>query len=646
MSTIFKHSSVQDAQVNQSDPILSESPIHFFVSRYAIAMVVMVIITNRIQHVCTPYGRPAQISPKERILLRLPSIGMLSFASFRLLQAMCADTSTPSAQNWLQYLRPWIPAAPGHLEPSSLLWTALLSACVAQCVSTAVRSLELTSSQEDPSTFNLVGFGFILYLHAHARQFTPNAHVYLIVISRIVELLGMNLLLCRKPPLISRLTYTMLLNSIMTVHYLYTVYCSDEYPIIHSGGRLMEVCIVAMIAMTIGLHLLTMYFVDGRIDLHRLFFHRSTLPRPTDDFSLAVLKLGTACLHATKLTGFSCEFPTLEAPLRTYVELYPDGRTIIEQSIEDLEEIEAKGRFPFEKEIKDVRVILEHSGVEMGGVVRGADGMRAMSNFFGTLFEIIWTVVREAGLYVSRFLPTPPTFVQQLPRYVRLFWHGTNGEAERTARIAREQLQKTQALRMHQRLDHLRQQRSLHAAQESEMNGLDPLELVALAEEAQNPEDAASFHETLIQHMLRSDTSPPLTRSAYKQLAEPSSLSLSDSGFSALFARSRLSYSKDSDQQTRLALIQLLQERRKALRANAPNEYDRERLRLCVVCCSEERTIICWPCRCVALCNTCRDTMANKQHALLALQTAHRRSMPLCPTCRTPVAAYSRLFLP
>ncbi|WFD45250.1 hypothetical protein MPSI1_003931 [Malassezia psittaci] len=362
-----------------------------------------------------------------------------------------------------------------------------------------------------------------------------------------------------------------------------------------------------------------MYFVDGRIDLHRLFFHRSTLPRSTDDFSLAVLKLGTACLHATKLTGFSCEFPTLEAPLHTYVELYPDGRTIIEQSIEDLEEIEAKGRFPFEKEIKDVRVILEHSGVEMGGVVRGADGMRAMSNFFGTLFEIVWTVVREAGLYVSRFLPTPPTFVQEVPRYVRLFWHGTNGEAERAARIAREQLQKSQALRIHQRLEHLRQQRSLRAAQESEMNDLDPLELVALAQDAQNPDDA-SFHETLIQHMLRSDASPPLTRSAYKQLAEPSSLSLSNSGFSALFARSRLSHTKDSDHQTRLALIQLLQERRSALRANAPNEYDRERLRL--------------------------DTMANKQHALLALQNANRRSMPLCPTCRTPVAAFSRLFLP
>lgn len=45
----------------------------------------------------------------------------------------------------------------------------------------------------------------------------------------------------------------------------------------------------------------------------------------------------------------------------------------------------------------------------------------------------------------------------------------------------------------------------------------------------------------------------------------------------------------------------------------------------CIVCYTEPRTIVCWPCRCLAMCDDCRSSMATlpvKQH--------------LCPTCRAP----------
>lgn len=512
------------------------------------------------------------------------------------------------------------------------------------------------SAQDDPSTFNLVGFGFILYIHAHARQFAPNAHVYLIVISRIVELLGMNVLLCRRPPLVSRLVFTMVLSAVMTVHYVYTAVQSDEYPIIHSGGRLMEVSILGMIVLTIALHLLTMYFVDRRVDLHRLFFHRSSLPHSTDDFSLAVLKLGTACLHATKLTGFSCELQALDTPLRTYVELRPDGSTVIENSIEDLEQMDSHTYHPLEHEIKDLRVVLEHSGVEMGGVVRGADKMRALTRFFQTLLEIVWTIVREGATYTARYLPAPPAWVHHIPRYVRLFWHGTNGEAERDARLAREAAQRAEAEKAHTRMEELRArraERALHSddASDEDEADLDATQLVALAQQDQGA-DAATFQDMLVKHMLRADAAPPLTRRAYARLAAPaapapaSTASASASGIDTWLPALARRSDDASDRQTCAALVHLLQERRDALRAHAPGDYDRERLRLCVVCCAEERTIICWPCRCVALCDGCRSTLASQQHAMLAMHTGHTRAMPLCPTCRAPVAAYSRLYLP
>lgn len=494
-----------------------------------------------------------------------------------------------------------------------------------------------------------------MYIHANAREFKPNAHVFLILIAKVAELLGMNILLCRNPPLLSRLFFTMAVSVVMSIHYLYTAMCTDEYPIIHSGGRLMEVCISAVILLTLFLHAMTMYFVDGSVDFRRLVFHRSNMPRRTDDFSLAVLKLGSACLHATQLTGLSCELKALDAPMHTYVELYPDGRTVIEHSIEDYEKMECDGINAFEKEIKDVRVEMEQSRVEMGGVVRGVDKMRAMWDFFGTLFEILWHMVSEVGQYFARYLPEPPDFVRNIPRNVRLVWHGTTGEAQRMARLEHESLQRTQAIRAHERMEHLRRRRDLQILRQrspstwSRGDDLNAAELVALAENSQsNSTSLVAFQDVLVKHMLRPDHAPPLTRSEYRQMATPPETPPnSDSWMSFLSARAEMSNTRtNSDRHTQLTLVRLLQERRDALWAQSPDTFDRERARLCVVCCSEDRTIICWPCRCLALCDSCRGTLANQQHALLALHASQARAMQLCPTCRAPIAAFSRLYLP
>jgi hypothetical protein len=44
----------------------------------------------------------------------------------------------------------------------------------------------------------------------------------------------------------------------------------------------------------------------------------------------------------------------------------------------------------------------------------------------------------------------------------------------------------------------------------------------------------------------------------------------------------------------------------------------------CVICATEPRDIICWPCRCLALCNDCRENLASRAPA----------SKHSCPCCR------------
>ncbi|KAJ7264011.1 hypothetical protein B0H12DRAFT_1180471 [Mycena haematopus] len=58
--------------------------------------------------------------------------------------------------------------------------------------------------------------------------------------------------------------------------------------------------------------------------------------------------------------------------------------------------------------------------------------------------------------------------------------------------------------------------------------------------------------------------------------------------------------------------------------------------RNCVICTCDAREIICWPCRCLSMCDGCREVLASRSAA-----SKHR-----CPCCRQPVEGYSRIFIP
>ncbi|KAF9532760.1 hypothetical protein CPB83DRAFT_580491 [Crepidotus variabilis] len=57
---------------------------------------------------------------------------------------------------------------------------------------------------------------------------------------------------------------------------------------------------------------------------------------------------------------------------------------------------------------------------------------------------------------------------------------------------------------------------------------------------------------------------------------------------------------------------------------------------VCVICMLEAREIICWPCRCLAMCDGCRETLSSRSSA-----SKHR-----CPCCRQIVEGYSKIYIP
>lgn len=522
--------------------------------------------------------------------MRLPAIFMLARSLRGLLLAMCADHTTPSMQPWLASLRGIIKGTPP--APVDLMWSTFMGACVSQCVCTVFRCLELIPAQDDPLTFNLVSFGFLLYIHAYAQEFIPNAHVYFILAVRVFELLGMNTLLTVRHPPISRLAFTTVTGLLLSAHFLFVTIYTNEYPVLHSATRVIETLVVGIIALTIVLHALTMYLVDGSVRMDKLLRLRGTQPRPNDDFSLAVLKVGNACLQATQCSGLAREIGPLATPLHTYVEMYSSGRSQLEYGLDDMDVAELQGINGFDTEVRDIHVMLEGVEPELGSVVRGADKLRAGRDFAMHLANIALQMLRMIFSRISMYLPAPPMFLRKLPRYLRLFWHGTNGEARREERLRHEAQERAQlaaaqerALSIHQRRLH---RRPLHASPVDE--DLDPMELLALAEVP--AADRTAFHNMLLTHLMRPDHAPPVTRRSYKAL-EAGSTGVSEAwATSAALQNMRgndfETIQAASDRQTHLALLYLLQQRRQAQK----EDKESERMRQCVVCCSEERYVL------------------------------------------------------
>lgn len=100
------------------------------------------------------------------------------------------------------------------------------------------------------------------------------------------------------------------------------------------------------------------------------------------------------------------------------------------------------------------------------------------------------------------------------------------------------------------------------------------------------PDDNSSG-PIMLSHLLDSNAAGPMTRRRFQRT------SLSNVTFSPTWAR--------------------------------PAQKREEEKQMCIVCYVEPRAVVCWPCRCLCICDDCRSSLASlplNQH--------------LCPTCRTP----------
>ncbi|GAA5857240.1 hypothetical protein JCM9279_001816 [Rhodotorula babjevae] len=160
--------------------------------------------------------------------------------------------------------------------------------------------------------------------------------------------------------------------------------------------------------------------------------------------------------------------------------------------------------------------------------------------------------------------------------------------------------------------------------------------------------DGEALAPYLLAHQLARTTSGPLTRRRYRSLLPSSSSSAVSSRHSPHDPVEALSTAIAARRGEVLASLPGVRPAAEELEA-ARDKWRDERARFCVVCQVEDRTIVLWPCRCLCLCEDCRASLADRATSASGGQQPGAPSGgggALCPTCRSEVQGFSRIYVP
>jgi hypothetical protein len=411
-----------------------------------------------------------------------------------------------------------------------------------------------------------------------------------------------------------RLIPTTICGLLNLIHFTYVYFFSSaQYPIFNFVPSLLELMLVLVIVTTVTLHVATQLLLVGQL-VQPVLGHQSAWPSRDEDYSVAILKVGIACLDATNVAGWGNEVAGVgfhEPALRdgASVTLTRSGVAKVDTPsiMQNGKVVKLRG---FAREIKTIHV--ESSGQDNGFLTGGYLGQSYM---------------RE----LKRFGQSSKAFTKGLwNACLRLAHRDKN--VNHPLRAASPSLNKSNhSLEQVNGEETTVYERFLRGEVESDRE-----------EEAEEDNFQAEFERS-----LESDDASNITTDDDDEEGSDGS---SDDDPAALYA--------DIDPLEAPVLIAHFQQthltrRRYMTQSQTPitwfsnskdsitpkalsNDQDEQRWKACVVCATEDRVIICWPCRCLALCDDCRANLASRQ-------TATKHS---CPCCRRTVEGYSRIFIP
>jgi len=388
------------------------------------------------------------------------------------------------------------------------------------------------------------------------------------------------------------------------VHFNYAIYTRHilDYPYALLVPSIFEEFFLLQILLTTGLNALTQILLQGRITRPLLGVGAAALPDLDEDFGVALIRIGTCSIAATSTIGLGNEVAGVCSADRTFVKLERDyavvhGPMLLGTRI-------GENQPGLSNEIKGIKV-------EKKDPARWANSpwMNEMKRFFLTA----WRVLKSAFRSRRSRKDSPRPDIRTNPVGAPIEGDAGEGPVEHDVELKHAHTYTT-FLRGDPITDDedepYEEGSSSHSDGDEDGDDEPPqgddaddttsestqLFLVHAVESSRRASTPTPLAPILLAHLTSSDGSP-LTRRGYSDLI------LSHSSATAPV--------RNSPQPQHRQI-------------NIQDEVESEQGRhLCVICWSSDRSIICWPCRCLAMCDDCRANIASRS-------TATRHTCPCC----------------
>ncbi|KAF4576399.1 hypothetical protein EYR36_001003 [Pleurotus pulmonarius] len=633
---------------------------------------------------------------------------------------------------WVQKLVLWSTA----MEMETICWRTFCSVCAAFCVEALVKGLDgagvgLTAHMNaNTSPFNLVGYAFLLHIYSspitHMNKYDglpsrPDKHVVVTIAIPLLQLTIFHILSINKRWAHHRLLPTALSSCLSLTHFHLTLWSHPSpfspydrasnppsitsYPLLNYIPNIFESLLLATSLLTITLNAITQLLLTGHIDrpLVGLGLNSglgssnggwSWSPPWEEDFSVLLLRVGTASLEATGLRGLGNEVGGVHAPApaasgiiesENYgsVGLGRMGVVWMQPGTNKEDGLAPKSEGLRRRRIGTTRPdrsrTVTHRG--LSNEIRAVHSAPGSGPTSGSEPSSWW--VPGIGLGAGGVGGDWRWYAEVL-RFARGVWDVVKGSVLLAwAVVRRRKVARSTSRDRHSNIDAVSEgsdtRQPRHAAttedfdtwesdvyaqflrgeveddDDAEWEGSSDDGLMSDGEpETHEPEDPFSREGSVdpgqeaislysdwatLQHPFgrrkSSPLSPPASGRESSPVASPSAETapvllahMAHTGSSPLTRRAYTNLVRvgaPSDPPTPTSRLN-----------NRPPPDSDDSRRNCVICTVEPRQIICWPCRCLAMCDDCRESMASRSAA-----SKHR-----CPCCRRTVEGYSRIFIP
>ncbi|KAK9763464.1 hypothetical protein K7432_009825, partial [Basidiobolus ranarum] len=293
-----------DGQSRQHPTILN-----FFASPYFLLLIFLALLVNRI-NTLIPLHPPRALSFFSRICLRFPGIVILTHANLWLANLILSEYNFEMVKffplhNFDRFIQK------ESYTPEEALWWLFLAMGLVTLMRVFVSCIENQAPAYE-QTMTLTEWGFMFYMH-------HKGDALIVAIIQGLSILTIEIIEIHPRGKKYRLIPTTIWGTIGLAHFIYAIWHrSFTYPNIQLLTRLPEALVIVIIAMFAFLHGLVYIFTGGEATSEIL--NSVDFPQLSEDYTLAVFRLGTACLDAVRRVGLRNELESIYVPRYTYLD--------------------------------------------------------------------------------------------------------------------------------------------------------------------------------------------------------------------------------------------------------------------------------------------------------------------------------------